>query len=194
MGLFDVLLGRSKPVRPNLDALFALPSAALTLEAALGLRPTGIGSVVVKAAEGDDFDAARQEAGALLRFEDDVSVEDSRDSFGYLWATCRTAPDRLPDLVTALHAANRTYADAGFGAALLCSLITFAGQIDGAARTVALVYLYKRGSFYPFAPLAGQRRNSELELSVRGQLAGELTVEEDLTRWFPLWDAPGASA
>ena len=32
MGLFDTLLGRTKPVRANLDALFALPSAAVTLQ------------------------------------------------------------------------------------------------------------------------------------------------------------------
>lgn len=33
MGLLDTILGRSKPVQPDLDQLFALPSAALTLEA-----------------------------------------------------------------------------------------------------------------------------------------------------------------
>ena len=32
MGLLDTLLGRSKPVQPNLDQLFGLPSAAMTLE------------------------------------------------------------------------------------------------------------------------------------------------------------------
>jgi hypothetical protein len=32
--------------------LFALPSAALTLEAALEFKPTGLGSVCFKAAEG----------------------------------------------------------------------------------------------------------------------------------------------
>jgi len=30
MGLFDSILGRSKPVRPDLDAIFGLPSAAIT--------------------------------------------------------------------------------------------------------------------------------------------------------------------
>ena len=36
MGLWDVLRGQSSPRRANLDALFALPSAALSLEASLG--------------------------------------------------------------------------------------------------------------------------------------------------------------
>ena len=37
MGLLDTILGRTKPVRANLDALFALPTAALTLQSAGGL-------------------------------------------------------------------------------------------------------------------------------------------------------------
>ena len=34
MGFFDALLGRTKPVRPDLDQLFGLPSAAVTLQVA----------------------------------------------------------------------------------------------------------------------------------------------------------------
>ena len=41
MGLFDTLLGRTKPVRPNLDALFALPSAAVTVQSAAGMVLSG---------------------------------------------------------------------------------------------------------------------------------------------------------
>ena len=37
MGFLDTLLGRSKPVPPKLDALFALPTAAVTLQAAMNL-------------------------------------------------------------------------------------------------------------------------------------------------------------
>ena len=36
MGFLDALLGRTKPVQPNLDHLFAVPNAALTLEVSLG--------------------------------------------------------------------------------------------------------------------------------------------------------------
>ena len=38
MGFWDVLRGQSRPRKANLDALFSLPSAALTLEASLGLH------------------------------------------------------------------------------------------------------------------------------------------------------------
>ena len=45
MGFLDALLGRTKPVRPDLDQLFGLPAAAITLQAAAGFHPTGQGSV-----------------------------------------------------------------------------------------------------------------------------------------------------
>jgi hypothetical protein len=55
------------------------------------------------------------------------------------------------------------------------------------------VYLFKAGTFYPFAPLPGadQQRDNVLELQVRDLLQGELPMEKDLSRWFAVWDAPG---
>ena len=58
-------------------------------------------------------------------------------------------------------------------------------------QTFALVYLYKRGTFYPFAPVAEPRRDTILELQLRDLLADDLAVESDMTRWFPVWGAPG---
>ncbi|GAA2872198.1 PspA-associated protein PspAB [Nonomuraea rubra] len=183
MGWLDALLGRSKPVKPDLDALFALPSAAVTLQAATGLVPTGLGSVAFRAAEGGAFATAESDAKALLG----ERVEESDDGYGYTWLLARRPAEALGDLVTELHAVNSTLEGAGFGPSLLCSLVSFAG--DG--RRLAVVYLYKRGTFYPFAPLPGQRRDNPLELQARGALEGELPLEKDLSRWFPVWGAPG---
>ena len=93
-------------------------------------------------------------------------------------------------LVTDLHAINSTLENDGYGPALLCSLVTFAAA---SGRRLALVYLYKRGTFYPFAPVPGaaQQRDTALELQVRGQLGEDLRLEPDTSRWFPVWGAPG---
>jgi hypothetical protein len=189
MGWLDAILGRSKPAPPDLDALFALPSAAVTLRAATGLAPTGLGSVAFRAAEGGAFADAERDARALLGDR----VDESSDAYGYTWLLARRPPAAVADLVTELHGVNATLEGAGFGPSLLCSLVSFAGESgeDGDGRRLALVYLYKRGTFYPFAPLPGQRRDNALELQVRGVLAGELPVEADLGRWFPVWGAPG---
>ena len=57
-------------------------------------------------------------------------------------------------------------------------------------RALFLVYLYKRGTFYPFAPDGKEHRDNELELRIRAVLGSDLPVEADLARWFPLWDMP----
>ena len=191
MSWLDSLLGRSKPVAPDLDALFALPSAAIGLQAATGLSPTGGGSVCIKPAEGGEFARTQDQVEALLRLDATTPVEATTDSFGYLWTTVRAEAGRLSDVTAALHAANTTYQDAGFGPGLLCSLVGVAGEIDGTQRSMALVYLYKRGTFYPFAPLGGEKRDTALEFQVRAALSDELRVEPELSRWFPVWGAPG---
>jgi hypothetical protein len=188
VGLLDKVFGRTPPVRPQLDQLFAIPDAALSLESALGLRATGVGSVSFRAAEGDASTAVTDDVQALLDADAGPAVEKSVDSFGYTWLLVRHDTTDLPGLVTDLHAVNDTLQTNGFGSSLLCSLVSFAAA-DG--RKLALVYLYKRGTFYPFAPLDGQRRDNALELQVRAALSDDLSIESDLSRWFPVWGAPG---
>ncbi|MEU6504752.1 MULTISPECIES: hypothetical protein [unclassified Streptomyces] len=193
MGLLDILLGRTKPVAPDLDQLFALPSAAVTLEAAAGFTATGSGAVCFATVEGAAFEQTHREVQALLDADTDRTgppVELHRDTYGYSWLVSQRTPDQLVELVNDLHAVNSAMEVNGFGPQLLCSLAAFQ---DGTGRKLALVYLYKRGTFYPFAPVpgAGERRDSALELQVKAALANDLRIEQDLSRWFPVWGAPG---
>ena len=71
MGLLDTILGRTKPVRANLDALFALPSAAVTLQVTSGLVPTGRAGVCFKPPAGQPFAEMQSELEQLLTTPDD---------------------------------------------------------------------------------------------------------------------------
>ena len=66
VGLFDTILGRSKPVRANLDALFALPTAALTLQSAGGLVTSGHAGVCWKPPPGQAAADAQKEIAELV--------------------------------------------------------------------------------------------------------------------------------
>ncbi|AXK36759.1 hypothetical protein DVA86_33595 [Streptomyces armeniacus] len=194
MGFLDTLFGRSKPVRPDLDQLFGLPSAAVTLRAAAGFAPTGLGSVCFASVEGGAFAQLRQDVRALLDADTErggIPVEFSQDTYGYTWLLSRHPADEPESTVNDLHAVNTLLQDGGFGPQLLCSLMGFERTADG--RPLALVYLYKRGTFYPFAPLPGgaEKRDNALELEIRATVADDLRVEPDLSRWFPVWGAPG---
>jgi hypothetical protein len=184
----DALLGRSKPAQPKLDALFGVTGAAITLEAAAGMKPTGQAAVCFKPASGQGFAAATEELQGLLELavkEAGSTVTVTDDRYGYRWVVLQD-PD-MEDLVTSVHLVNSTLEQYGFGPQLLCSVFAFA---DTAGKRFHLVYLYKRGTFYPFAPLGGERRDNELELRVKAALGGDLPVEPELARWFALWGLP----
>jgi catechol 2,3-dioxygenase-like lactoylglutathione lyase family enzyme len=198
VGLFDSILGRKAPARPDLDQLFALPSAGITLDVELDQRPTGVGSVAFRAPEGRAFADVQAEVQALLDADGGPKVEVDVDSYGYTWIVVRTDPPDLAGLVTDLHAVNSTLQDSGFGPTLLCSMVVFA---DPDGRRLGLVYLFKQGTFYPFAPAesAGttidgspvRRRDNVLEIQVRDLLRNDLKVEPEASRWFAVWGAPG---
>lgn len=189
MGLWETLSGRTKPKQANLDALFAIPSAALTLQAAAGLAPTGDGSVCYRAASGAGFAQTQSEVLDLLRGSDDAPrVDVSADDFGFSWLQVHRDPSDTAGLCTDLHAVNTTLEAGGFGPGLLCSLVPF---VDVTGRRIGLVYLYKKGTFYPFAPTGPQTRDNLAEINLRDTLAGELPIEKELSSWLALWGAPG---
>ncbi|HAM00743.1 MAG TPA: hypothetical protein DCQ30_00715 [Acidimicrobiaceae bacterium] len=199
MGLLDTILGRTKPVRANLDALFALPSAAVTLQASAGLVSTGRAGVCFKPPAGEPFEQVQDEVEQMLRMNDaggaPLTVRHVGDRFGYRWILI-DAP-AIDDLVTRVHVVHSSLEDAGWSTQLLCSVFGFApgsasDVTDAVSQPLFLVYLAKRGAFYPFAPCGEEQRDSELELRIRSILGSDLPVESDLSRWFPLWDLPVA--
>ena len=188
MKIVDALLGRRRQVRNNLDDLFAVPTAAITLQTAASFEPPGVGAVCFRAAEGAAFAAVEAEITAVLDNDDDPDLERQTDEFGFTWLISRQ--DDISALVTDLHAINTALESQGFGPQLLCSIVTFK---DATGRPLALVYLYKQGTFYPFAPKPGadQQRDNLLEMQIRDLVKNDLPVEPDLQRWMAVWGAPG---
>jgi hypothetical protein len=194
VGFWDVITGRTRPKQANLDALFAVPTAALTMQTSLGLVPTGDGAVCYRAAAGAGFAGTQNDIVELLGASEGApKVTTSVDEFGFTWLSVdhESLDPANPDitgLVTDLHAVNTTLEMNGFGPGLLCSLIAFEGA-DG--RSVGLIYLYKQGTFYPFVPTGPQQRDNLLEINIRSAIEGDLPVEKDLSRWLAVWGAPG---
>src|SRR5690606_454078 len=120
---WESVLGRRKPPRNNLDALFSLPSAAITLQTAAGFMPTGAGAVCYREAEASAFATSQAEIVAMLDSDDDPDLEKSTDQFGFTWLVARQ--DDMSALVTDLHAINTGLEAQGFGPSLLCSVVGF---------------------------------------------------------------------
>jgi hypothetical protein len=186
---WGALTGRTSPKQANLDSLFLVPSAAVTLQTAAGFTPTGTGSVCFRAPDGAAYQQVQDEVVTLLRDDDDKpDVEVKRDDFGFTWLVVDRVDDDVEGLCTDLHAVNAALEEQGFSTGLLCSLVPFH---DASGRNVGLVYLYKQGTFYAFAPTGPNTRDNLLEIQIRDTLTGELPMEQDLQRWLALWGAPG---
>ncbi|MFG1999856.1 hypothetical protein ACGFNU_11985 [Spirillospora sp. NPDC048911] len=190
MSFGDVVLGRSGPAGPDLDAIFGLVPAAAALAAATGFVPSGLGSVCFRTVDGGVFGAFAQvqrELRRLVATEPDATAEYTTDAYGCGWVLARHPPGELERVVGDLHTVDAAFEAGGFGPYLLCSLTGFA-RPDG--RRLALVHTYASGTFYPFAPAAGGGRDDGLEDRARDAVGAELPFERDRGRWFPLWDAP----
>ncbi|MDA8196274.1 MAG: hypothetical protein M0019_03515 [Actinomycetota bacterium] len=186
MGKFrDIVFGRSQVAKANLDNLFAMPSAAISLEVAANLVTTHSASVCFRAPSGAAFQSAAIDFKSTIA-QEDVAVVESTDSLGYSWVT--VTADELETLTTAIHGINSTLEDNGFGPSLLCSVFAFTNTTN--SKKEYLVYLYKRGTFYPFVPNGSDSRDNARELALQALLKDDLAFETDLERWFALWGLP----
>jgi PspAB-like protein len=191
MGLRNVLFGKKKLAAPARDRLFALTTAAITMETELGLRTAAAAGVCFKPLSAGDFVRAENELQELLdrvAVDSGSRLERREDKFGYTWIVVRDP--ELEDQVTTVHAVASGLEEAGFGAQLLAAVFKFEGQ----KLPVYWVYSYKRGTFWPFVPAGepgeGQERDNAEELELKAKLEKELPIEPDLSRWFGVFDAP----
>ena len=112
MGLLDTILGRSKQKPPNLDRIFGLSDAAITLQLSGGFTPTGVGSVCYRAAEGGAFAQTQSDVQDLLDADGGPKVERVPDAYGFTWLVSRHDPEDVTGLVTEVHAVNSSLTDA----------------------------------------------------------------------------------
>ena len=190
MGFLDALLGgRGKRVKGAApDRLFAMTTAQVTLDTGLGLKHKGATAIVFQPLETADFEGILKETEELLRAEGQdtgTALETSADEYGYRWLIFRDQD--FEDLVVALNTISTQLQESGYGDRLLAAIFPFERE----GRKIYFIYNFKRGGYYPFIPAPGdQARDSEGELRLKAQVGAELPWEEDITRWFPLWEIP----
>jgi hypothetical protein len=189
VGFLDALLGgRKKLSAPAADRLFAMATAQVTLEANLGMKPRGVAAIVFQKIANADFKQIVDDAAALIESaakDTGTKVEQADDDYGYHWIVFRD-PD-FEDLVTAVNTVAGELQAGGYGDRLLAAVFSWQ---DGDGRRVDFIYNFKRGAFYPFVPTGDKERDTERELQLKAQLQNDLPMEQELERWFPLWDSP----
>ena len=189
MGFLDGLLGGKRKLKlPARDRLFAMTTAQVTLETAMGLKHRRVAGIAFQSLATADFKEIVDDTKELLQgaaADTGTTVETAQDEFGYAWIILRD--DDFDDLVVAINTVSSSLEGGGYGDRLLAAVFAF--EEDG--RPIYFIYNFKRGSFYPFVPAPGQQqRNNEREFQLKAQLGAELPIEPELQRWFPLWEIP----
>ena len=191
MGLLDALLGRTQAGAPDLDQLFARARRrahprgrrrAAPDRARLGLLPRG---------RGRRFGAAQRRRRSSCSTPTAARRSSAPvDSYGYTWLLVRARPARTwPAWSPTCTRSTRPLRTPGFGPSLLCSLVGFA-DADGPAGsgwstcTSAAPSTRSRPTGASSATTRWSCRSAAL-------LGDDLPVEPDLSRWFPVWGAPG---
>ncbi len=198
--LVDAVLGRSSLPKSQPDKLFAISTASITLEANMGLEPSGKAGICFKPIEASAYTGARKEIEELLEYsakETGTEYRLEKDEYNFLWAIFKD-PD-FEDLVANLHLVSQTLEEHGFGKQLLCAIYRFeaetelegveAGRHTG-KKAVYWIYNFKQGSYYPFIPLPGNKRDTPMEFRLRAGMERELPIEKDVEKWYPLWGIP----
>jgi hypothetical protein len=188
VGLGDVLFGRKKLKGANLDRLFALSTARITLEAELSLKPDGVAAVVFKPLSAGEFMQAERDIDELLGVaarDSGSKVSRRSDTFGFEWLVIRDSD--FEDLVTTTNLVSSELQARGFGGQLLAATFKF----RGGEHPVYLIYGFKTATFWPFVPTGkDQERDNAEEMRLKAELEKELPIEPDLTRWLALFEPP----
>ena len=188
MGFLDVILGRTKPTKSRREVLFSISTAEITLRSRYFANHTGQAGVSFKPVESSFFANLDSEIRDLLRISakstgTDFSIRE--DDFGYRWIILNDKD--FEDLVSLIHMVGETIADHGYGPSLLAAVFGFR---EG-GKEFYWIYNYKRGKFYPFAPLPGNmQRDNATELRLRSWMEKELPIEKQLEQWYGLWGIP----
>jgi hypothetical protein len=189
MGLLDIITGKRKLAGPASDRLFAISTANVTFETQLGLKSRGTAAIVFQPLATADFTSIVREMEEVVRAtaaDSGTTVDTSDDSYGFRWLILRGG--EFDDLVVGINAVSGALEAGGYGERVLCAVFAFS---DDQSRPMYWIYNYKRGAYYPFVPAGGsEQRDNEREFQLKAQVGAEMPIEQDLSRWFPLWGIP----
>lgn len=169
------------------DAILAIAVAEPALST-MQLYSSGRAGLTYKPATGEAFEELEEEVRGLLHSGQQATGTRytlETDEYGYRWVL--VGDDQFEDMAMGLYVVGQSFIERGGKDLLLAAVFPFTYQ----GQEVHWIFTYKRGTFYPFAPVPEtQRRNNELEIDLAAKVAEHLPVEKRLEQWYALWGAP----
>ncbi len=184
MGLLDALFGIRKLSPPKTGDLFKLPPACVTMEEALGVKPSGKAGIGFRAFDTRGFEDVKGDILSILNnSEFNGRYRVLEDEYHFTWVVLENPS--IDDLVAGIHMVSQLLIDGGFGEHILCAVFEF----NRNTQILYWIYNYRRGKFYPFTPTNKKERDVMFEYRLKTLVSGELPIES-LDYWYPLWGIP----
>ncbi len=183
MGFFDSLFGRTKIPAGKTDQLFALSTALLDIEVRLSTPFNKKAALVLRTVDNSHFESIEKDVNDSLHLggkDMPVTTRHVDDNEGFRWIIVEGTD--ADDVITAMHLTADLLLEGGYGDSLLAAMFDFDSWY--------LIYSYRRGSFYAFAPTPGHNRNDSREFRIAETLKPYLPIEKDPERRYALWDPP----
>jgi hypothetical protein len=192
----DSIGGDSPKANSDSDAIFVLSSAYISLETRLNLIYTGRSGICIKkAAVNISFDELKLSIENFLeaskktdlKLSYDVSIDEYYD---LLWLVIDVRS--IEDSVACVTVVSETLEQEGDMILLKSAVFEF-GKKGSEEQPYYLIYDYELDRFYPFVPIIGRQkaRNSREERNmIRAVSNDKLPLEEDESRWDPIWQLP----
>lgn len=195
------------------DAIFSLTSATMSIEEKMGLRFSGSAALCIKGIDGSLFQNTIKDCNDLL----DVSKSEFKfvyrtfvDPYNYLWFIItsndtKSNPDNITNVAAGLSSIGDIIEENGFEEQILSAVFKYSFEDKRSYiedniknylyndKNLYLIYNYKTGKFYPYIPSFEndiQKRDTTREMQTLSILKNLVSVEIDITKWYPIKDIP----
>ena len=189
-------IGDSRKTNSDSDAIFTLSSAYVNLETRLDLIYTGRCGICIKKTDADiSFNEIKLSMENLLeatkktdlKLSYDVSIDEYHDLL-WLLIDVRSVEDSVACITVVSEVLEQKRPTI-----LLKSAVFEFGKKGSKHQPYYLTYDYELDKFYPFVPIIGRQktRNSREEMNMMRAVSNDkLPLEEDKSRWDPIWHLP----
>ena len=189
-------MGNNKKTNSDPDTIFKLSSAYISLETRLNLTYTGRCGICIKRTDVDvSFGELKLSIENLLeatkktdlKLSYDISTD---DYYNVLWLLIDVRS--MEDSVACLTVVSEILEQRGYTPMLKSAVFEF-GKDGSKHQPYYLTYDYVLDKFYPFVPIVGRQksRNSREEMKMMKAVLNEnLPLQEDETKWDPIWHLP----
>lgn len=164
--------------------LIALSRVSLAVETNMGYEACKVGGLAFSDIDDQEFDKALDEVKGVIRSSDDTQDAelDIKDIHGTQWIVVND--EDIESLVANLQFGASAMESVEYSSRLLAAVLPFKNDNDD---YIYVIYSFRRGSFYPFAPKSLDERDSKIERRLSTILEDEIDVEDDRSYWYPLW-------